>query len=63
MCNCIHCGRELTFNDVGATKKFINRASRDFMCIDCLAAKLNVPSERILIKIEGFKRQGCTLFI
>ena len=59
MTYCIHCGKELSFNDIGAHKKFINRGSREFMCISCLSAELNVPEKRIYEKIEYFKKQGC----
>ena len=60
---CIRCGEELTYNDIGAYKKFINRGSTEFMCKSCLADELNVPEELIDKKIEHFKKQGCTLFI
>ena len=59
MTYCIHCGKELSFNDIGAHKKFINRGSREFMCISCLAAELNVPEKRIYEKIELFKNRQC----
>ena len=49
---CMQCERELTFNEIGAHKKFINRGSRSF-----------VPPELIDEKIEYFKLQGCTLFV
>ncbi len=60
---CIQCKRELTYNEIGAHKKFVNRASREFLCIGCLAAKLGVTAEDINEKIEQFKLQGCTLFV
>lgn len=60
---CISCGRELTFNEIGAHKKFVNRASTSFLCKTCLAKKLDVSEDLIDRKIEGFKRQGCTLFV
>ena len=56
MTYCIHCGKELSFNDIGAHKKFINRGSREFMCISCLSAELKVPEKRIYEKIEYFKK-------
>lgn len=59
---CRSCGRELTFNEIGATKKFINRSSTSFFCKTCLAGWLNVSEELIDQKIEHFKKQGCTLF-
>lgn len=61
--NCMQCGRELTFNEIGAHKKFINRGSKSFLCRSCLAQKLDVPAELIDEKIEYFKMQGCTLFV
>lgn len=60
---CMQCGRELTFNEIGAHKKFINRGSTSFFCKTCLAKWLDVPEEQIDKKIEQFKRQGCTLFV
>ena len=59
---CMKCGKELTFNEIGAHRKFINRSSREFMCRNCLAQELKVPPELIDQKIEQFKLQGCTLF-
>ena len=60
---CMQCERELTFNEIGAHKKFINRGSRSFLCRICLAKKLDVPPELIDEKIEYFKLQGCTLVV
>lgn len=63
MNGCMQCGRELTYNDIGAHRKFINRGSREFLCKGCLARKLGVTVEDIDRKIEEFKAQGCTLFV
>jgi len=60
---CMQCGRPLTYNEIGAHKKFINRGSREFLCKSCLAVKLDVAVEEIDRKIEQFKQQGCTLFV
>ena len=60
---CIRCSKMLTYNDVSAYKKFINRGSTEFMCKSCLAYELNVSEELIDKKIEHFKKQGCTLFL
>lgn len=59
---CIKCGKTLSGNDVGLTKKLINRGSTEFMCIDCLAEKFNCSRELLEKKIEQFKASGCTLF-
>lgn len=60
---CMQCGRQLTYNEIGAHKKFINRGSREYLCKNCLAAKLDVTVEDIDRKIEQFRQQGCTLFV
>lgn len=62
MSKCIKCGSELTGNDIGLTKKLINRGSTEFMCIDCLAKKFDCSRELLEEKIKQFKASGCTLF-
>lgn len=59
---CMNCGRELTYNEIGAHKKFAGRSSTRFLCLDCLAGRLDVPVELLQRKIEEYKKQGCTLF-
>lgn len=60
---CIQCARELTYNEIGAHKKFINRGSTSFLCKPCLAEKLGVTVGDIDRKIGEFIEQGCTLFV
>lgn len=59
----MQCGRELTFNEVGAYKKLVNRGSRQFLCKGCLAEKLGVTVGDIDRIIERSKIQGCSLFV
>lgn len=59
---CMKCGKPLTYNEIGAHKRFINRGSTSFLCKRCLAERLGISTEFIDDKIEHFKRQGCTLF-
>jgi uncharacterized protein YlaI len=60
---CYICGKEnLSKNEVGLTRKLINRDSRYFFCIDCLAEHLNIEKGQLLSMIEQFKEEGCTLF-
>lgn len=63
MAVCMKCGRELSYNEIGAYRKFINRGADRFLCRECLAAHLKVEPEVIDQKIELFKQQGCTLFV
>ena len=47
----MECGKPLSFNEIGAYKKFVNRGSTRFLCKTCLAQKLNVTTEEIDRKI------------
>lgn len=62
MSTCKKCGKELSGNDIGLTKKLINRGSTDFLCIDCIAEKFDCTKELLEEKIRQFKESGCTLF-
>ena len=60
---CYVCGKDsLTKNEIGLTKKLLDKKSKRFYCIDCLAEYLEVETEFLLVKIEEFKEQGCNLF-
>lgn len=59
---CRRCGRELTADEIGATKKFVNRGSRVYYCLDCLAESFDVTRADLEKKIEYFRKMGCTLF-
>ena len=60
---CKKCGRELTPEDEGLTKKLINRGATEFFCKECLAEKFNCTTELLDRKIEQFRKQGCSLFV
>ncbi len=62
MPECLDCGRSLTPDDIGATRKLINRASTEFRCISCLAKRFDVPEALLREKIEEWRSYGCTLF-
>jgi uncharacterized protein YlaI len=59
---CIVCGKDLTYNEIGLTKKLINRGAEEFLCIECLSKRFNVPVKRLEEKIIEFREQGCSLF-
>jgi len=61
--NCYVCSKEnLNKNEVGLTKKLINKNAEHFYCLECLAEYLEVDVDCLLEKVEEFKEQGCTLF-
>lgn len=59
---CKDCNRALTKDEVGLTRKLVERDSKVFYCLDCLAARYKVDTDWLRDKIEDFKYQGCTLF-
>ena len=59
---CKICGGPLTHDDVGLTKKLINRGAEEFLCISCLAKKFEVTVADLQKKIQEFREMGCTLF-
>lgn len=63
MSKCVKCGRELVNDDIGLTKKLINRGSTEFYCMDCLADMFSCSTELLQKKIEQFRKQGCSLFV
>ena len=61
---CIKCGSELLKDDIGASKKLINRGlDKDFMCVKCLAERYGISEDRLREKIEYWRESGCALFV
>ena len=60
---CYVCGKTpLSKNEVGLTKKLIDKKTQQFYCLPCLAEYLEVTEEELLAKIEELKNEGCKLF-
>jgi biotin operon repressor len=60
---CYVCGKvPLTKDEIGLTKKIIDKKSQVFYCLPCLAEYLEVTEDELIAKIEQFKEEGCTLF-
>lgn len=62
MAECTRCGRSLTNDEVGLSKKLTGRGTTRFYCISCLAGDFGVTEQRLREKIEEFRAEGCTLF-
>ncbi len=60
--NCANCGRELTCDELGLSRKLINRATATFYCITCLAKDYRVTEDKLRELIERYRAGGCTLF-
>ena len=60
--SCIRCGAPLTRDEIGLTKKLINRGTVEYLCYHCLAAHFQVTVDDLRRKVEEFREMGCTLF-
>ena len=59
---CRECGALLSKDEIGLTKKLLDRKAKDFFCFSCLAEYLEVEEEFLREKVEEFRDEGCTLF-
>lgn len=60
---CYVCGKSpLSKDEIGITKKLIDKKTVNFYCLMCLAEYFEVEEEELLAKIDEFKNEGCTLF-
>ena len=62
MADCIRCATALTHDEIGLTKKLINRGTSEYLCFDCMAAHFQVTVYELHRKVEEFREMGCTLF-
>ena len=62
MGECITCGREITRDEMGLSRKLINRGTSEFKCLPCLATYYRVSEQRLHELIAQYRAQGCTLF-
>lgn len=59
---CARCGRELTRDETGISRKLISRATQVFYCLDCLSVEFSTDRQTLEDMIERFRKAGCTLF-
>ena len=53
------CGKEnLSKDEIGLTKKLLDKNTKRFYCLDCLAEYLEVDTEFLLEKVEEFRGAG-----
>ena len=60
--SCRQCGTPLTRDEIGRTKKLINRGATEFLCCACMAGHFAVTVDELRRKVEEFREIGCTLF-
>ena len=66
---CVKCGKNLTYNEIGAYRKFVNRGGKDFLCKECLAKRLGLSRASLYRAFEALetagliRREGKTVFV
>jgi len=59
---CVSCNKNISRDEVALSQKLLGREIVEFFCIDCLAEFLECDRDDLIVKIQEFKEQGCTLF-
>ena len=62
MSTCKNCGKTVSLDEIGLTKKLINRGASEFLCFECLEKEFHTTKDKLLELIERYKKSGCTLF-
>lgn len=61
--SCVSCAKlELEKDEIGINIKLLGEQISHYYCMNCLADYLDVTVDEIIMKIEEFKEEGCTLF-
>ena len=59
---CVACRDPVSADEIGLTKKLINRGTKEFYCFRCLSEHFRISEENLREMIIRFRKQGCTLF-
>ncbi len=59
---CVRCGQPVTGDEIGLTKKLINRGATEWLCYGCMSRRFDVTVDVLRRKVEEFREMGCTLF-
>ncbi len=59
---CARCGRELNSDDIGITRKLINRGAESFYCVGCIALRFRISEKDVRRLIDNFRAAGCSMF-
>lgn len=60
---CCRCDRPVPKDVIALNKKLLDRSTRHFLCLACLADYLDSTEDELCRKIDEFKEQGCALFV
>lgn len=61
--SCAACGREgLTRDEIGLSRKLVNRGTAQAWCLTCLAKRFRVTERQLRDLAQAFRENGCPLF-
>ncbi len=56
------CGAPLSPDEVGLTKKLVNRGATEYLCFACLGSHFRLSRETLDDFVRQFRERGCSLF-
>ena len=59
---CAQCGRIISRDEAGMTRKLINRGTETLYCYNCLGQMFRISREKLEEMADSFRASGCTLF-
>jgi len=60
---CTECGKKISKDEIALSRKLIDPDTEELYCLPCMAENFGCTTQDLVIKIQEFKEQGCTLFL
>ncbi len=57
---CFQCGKALSYDEIGLTRKLVRRDATECLCLTCLSRNFGVSVSRLQEKIEEYRAAGCS---
>ena len=58
MSTCKNCGKTVSLDEIGLTKKLINRGASEFLCFECLEKEFHTTKDKLLELILAGSRNA-----
>ena len=59
---CRECGKPVSADEAGLTKKLVDRAAAEYLCWDCLGKAFKTDRKALEDMVRRLREAGCTLF-
>lgn len=60
---CTRCSQALSRDEIGLSRKLINRGTTSFYCFACLEDMFHIPRTKLDEMIEAYRSAGCSMFL